>query len=383
MSEGKTIGFITGGQLGKMMIESFLPIRRNEKIFVLDSEKNCPCANLADEVFLGSSKNYDDVLEFGKKCDTIILEFEHVNIDALFELEKMGKNVFCQPKHLKIIQNKGLQKKFLEENNIPTAKFFTVKNKADFIAKKTEKKYPFPLIQKTFFDGYDGGGVQKISSQGDIEKFFDAPSILEECVNIQKEFSCICGRDRFGTEFFYPLVEQFFHEKTHIVDIVVSPAKISKEIQVQVENIAKKILTQFDGIGIWAIELFEDENQKILVNEIAPRVHNSGHASIEGNKTSQFSQYMRICLGYTAGITDITQNSICYNLLGEEGHTGKTQYKGLKNVLQIPEVYPHFYGKMSTKPHRKMGHVTVQAETEKECWEKISQVKNTLSVIAE
>lgn len=374
----QTIGFITGGQLGRMMIESFLEFRTDQKILVLDSDVNCPCSVVADSVITGSSKDCDTVLAFGKKCDILILEFEHVNIEALYELEKQGKKIFCQPKHLEIIQNKGLQKEFLQKNNIPSAGFFMVENRDDL----EQKNINFPVIQKTFFDGYDGGGVQKISKKSELKTAFDAPSIIEECIKIQKEFSLICGRDAFGNTFFYPLVEQFFHEKTHIVDCVVSPASIPEKIQSQADDIGKKILKHFDGVGMWAIELFEDENEKILVNEIAPRAHNSGHQSIEGNVTSQFAQYMRLCLGYPAGSTEVTAHSLTYNLLGSEGFTGKPLYKGLSEIFSLPNVYPHIYGKTSTKPHRKMGHVTVTRKTTQECWEKINQVKKTLFVEA-
>ena len=388
INPNQTIGFITGGQLGQMMIQSFLPFRQNEKILILDGSKDCPCEFLADTVFTGSSKNYNDVLEFGKKCDTIILEFEHINVEALEELEKLGKKVFCQAKFIKIIQNKGIQKDFYTENNIPTSKYIKIKNRQEFIELAENKKIEFPIMQKTFLDGYDGGGVTKINSLNDIQnKSFDAESIIEECINITREFSLICGRDQHGNEFEYPLIEQFFHEKTNIVDCITSHCEININTQSQVDAIAKKILTAFTGAGLWAIELFLDTKGNVLVNEIAPRVHNSGHQSIEGNYCSQFEQYIRVALGYTAGNTAEIKPSITYNLLGAEAdknsdNIGVAKYIGIDNAMKINNVAIHLYGKTNTKPNRKMGHVTVTKDTLQECWTVIKTLKKTISIIS-
>ncbi len=379
----QTIGFITGGQLGQMMIQSFLPFRQNEKILILDGNKNCPCNPYANEVFTGSSKDFNTVFEFGKKCDTIILEFEHVNIEALEALERLGKKVFCQAKFIKIIQNKGIQKDFYTKNNIPTSKYIKIKNKQEFLTLAENKKIVFPVMQKTFLDGYDGGGVTKINNITEIDtKAFDAESIIEECIDITREFSLICGRDQHGNEFEYPLIEQFFHEKTNIVDCITSHCEININTQSQVEAITKKILTAFTGAGLWAIELFLDTNGNVLVNEIAPRVHNSGHQSIEGNYCSQFEQYMRIALGYTAGNTEEIKPSITYNLLGAENHVGAVKYIGIEDAMKLKNTSIHLYGKTTTKPNRKMGHVTVTGNTLNECWKTIKILKNTLKVIA-
>ncbi len=383
INPNQTIGFITGGQLGQMMIQSFLPFRQNEKIFVLDGNENCSCAPYANEVFTGSSKDFSTVLEFGKKCDTLILEFEHVNIEALEALEKLGKKVFCQSKYIKIIQNKGLQKQFYTENNIPTASYTTIKNKEDFIQKAQNNTIKFPVMQKTFLDGYDGGGVTKINTIADIEtKAFNTASILEECVHITREFSLICGRDQHGNEFQYPLIEQFFHEKTNIVDCITSHCEIDSNTQSQVKTITHAILSSFTGAGLWAIELFLDTNRMVLVNEIAPRVHNSGHQTIEGNYCSQFEQYMRIALGYTVGNTEEIKPSITVNLLGAEKHFGKVRYEGIEEVMKLKNVSVHLYGKSETKPHRKMGHITVQHNTLKECWNTIKTIKQRVKVYA-
>ncbi len=384
INSSQTIGFITGGQLGQMMIQSFLPFKQNEKIIVLDGNKNCPCAPYANEVFTGSSKDFNTVLEFGKKCDTIILEFEHVNVKALKELENMGKKVFCQSQYIKIIQNKGLQKDFYTENNIPTSKYIKIKNKQAFLELAENKKIIFPVMQKTFLDGYDGGGVTKINSIEDIKtKAFDAESIIEECIDITREFSLICGRDQNGNEFEYPLIEQFFHEKTNIVDCITSSCEININTQSQVDTITKKILKSFSGAGLWAIELFLDKSGNVLVNEIAPRVHNSGHQSIEGNYCSQFEQYMRVALGYSAGNTKEIKPSITLNLLGDENYTGIVKYIGIEEAMKMKNIFVHLYGKKTTKPNRKMGHVTVTGETLSECWETIETLKNTIKIISE
>ncbi len=384
INPNQTIGFITGGQLGQMMIQSFLPFRQNEKIYILDENEDCPCRPYSNKVFIGSSKNFEDVLSFGKQCDTIILEFEHVNVEALKALENMGKKVFCQSKYIAIIQNKGKQKKFYTENNIPTSPYRTIRNKNEFILLAQENKISFPLMQKTFHDGYDGGGVTKIHSLTEIEtKAFDTESILEDCINITREFSLICGRDQLGNEFQYPLIEQFFHEKTHIVDCITSHCEIDSDIESQIESIKTKILSAFTGAGLWAIELFLDTNGTVLVNEIAPRVHNSGHQSIEGNYCSQFEQYMRIALGYSIGNTAEIKPSITWNLLGEENFIGPVYYNGIEEVMKQKNVSLHLYGKKTTKPHRKMGHCTVTGDTLEECWKTIHTLKNTIKVIAQ
>jgi 5-(carboxyamino)imidazole ribonucleotide synthase len=239
-------------------------------------------------------------------------------------------------------------------------------------------------MQKTFLDGYDGGGVTKINSIEDIKtKAFDAESIIEECIDITREFSLICGRDQNGNEFEYPLIEQFFHEKTNIVDCITSSCEININTQSQVDTITKKILKSFSGAGLWAIELFLDKSGNVLVNEIAPRVHNSGHQSIEGNYCSQFEQYMRVALGYSAGNTKEIKPSITLNLLGDENYTGIVKYIGIEEAMKMKNIFVHLYGKKTTKPNRKMGHVTVTGETLSECWETIETLKNTIKIISE
>jgi 5-(carboxyamino)imidazole ribonucleotide synthase len=380
MNHNETIGFITGGQLGKMMIESFTSFRQNEKIIVLDSDQSCPCSSLVDNVFIGQSKDYHDVINFGKQCDILILEFEHVNVKALYDLEKMGKKVFCQAKYIEIIQNKKLQKEFLIKNNIPVANFISAKNKTEIQNLEKEGKIKYPFVQKTLFDGYDGGGVKKITEKKYINNIFDTECILEECIKIKKEFSILCGRDQFGKEFVYPIVEQFFHEETHIVDCITSHVKLETDVKNKIYNITKKILNAFKGAGFWATELFLDENNKVMVNEIAPRVHNSGHQTIEANITSQFTQYTRVALGYSAGSVIETIPSITLNLLGEKNYYGEAKYEGIEEAMKIDSVFIHLYGKKETKPHRKMGHATVQGKSLEECWEKIKILKNLIKV---
>lgn len=376
MTQVKTVGFITGGQLARMMIEAFLPFRTGERILVFDTHEEGPCSALADTLVVGDCKDYEDVLQFGLQCDVIILEFEHVNIKALRKLQQLGKNIVTDIDSLEIIQCKGKQKNFFRENNIPTADFFVVSGR-EALAKKATN---FPFIQKTFRDGYDGGGVKKINHISEISDAFDAESIVEECVHIQQEFSLIVGRDALGNTFTYPLVEQFFDEETHIVKFVVSPAKVSDDIERQAQEIGEKVLRNFTGVGIWAIELFLDEKGHILVNEIAPRPHNSGHQSIEGNFTSQFAQCVRLALGYRAGNTDFTQPSLMWNLLGEKNSSGAVFYEGIEAALAMDKVYVHLYGKPSTRPHRKMGHVTVVDDSVEECWAKIRALEKVVRV---
>jgi 5-(carboxyamino)imidazole ribonucleotide synthase len=374
----ETIGFIKGGQLSLMMLEALALSEKNQKILVLDEESDCPAAPLVDTVIVGDCADYDTVLHFGEKCDVIILEFEHVNTQALQTLQNTGVKIITDIDSLAIIQCKGKQKQFFRDHQIPTADFFTVSGKKALKAKVAEIN--FPVIQKTFRDGYDGGGVQKISNKTEIARSFDTESVIETCVDIQREFSLIVGRDNQNNTFVYPLVEQFFDPQTHILKHVVSPALVSADVTEQVQKIREKILQHFTGIGLWAIELFLDEKGKILVNEIAPRVHNSGHQTIEGNHTSQFQQCVSIALGHTAGNTDTRCPAIMWNLLGKEDFFGPVCYEGIEAAQAMDRVYVHLYGKSETRPHRKMGHITVLGDTIEACWEKTQALEKLVRV---
>lgn len=368
----QTIGFITGGQLGRMMIESFLPFLQHEHIIVLDSDPKCPCSRVCDEVVVGSSKSYNDVIKFGKRCDTIILEFEHVNSTALKELASLGKTVVANPEYIDVIQDKGVQKKFLNTHSIPTSKFFVVENRTDLLNRKNELSYP--CVQKTCLDGYDGGGVKKIASGKELIHAFDTKSIIEECILIQKEFSLLCGRDIYGSEFRYPLIEQSFHEDTHIVDRVWFAEDVDTDVQDQVNHIGDQILSAFPGVGMYAVELFLDIERRVLVNEIAPRVHNSGHHTQECSETSQFEQYMRVALGLPCGSVKTIQKGVMKNILGSKQCTGLAQYNGVEKLLKHQGINLHWYGKKTCKMHRKMGHLTLVSSSIQESHVLLDQV---------
>lgn len=375
----KKIGFIKGGQLARMMIQALPDIPGEFECAVLDENPANACADLANQVVVGESKDYDDVYNFGQSVDVVVLEFEHVNLKALQDLKAEGKMVICQPEHLAIIQNKGTQKKFLVDHDIPTAPFRNI-TKAEELK---DLDVAFPVIQKTFTDGYDGGGVKKIKSQDGWAEAFDAPSVIEDCIAIEREFSLILGRDQAGETLRYPLVEQFFDPEFHIVEFIVSPISLPSELQTQVDAIADKFLSVFSGPGLWAVELFLDDQGQILVNEIAPRVHNSGHHTIEGNATSQFAQCLRIALGLPHGSPAAVTPVITMNLLGASGHTGAARCEGVALVEALPGAYLHLYGKKETRPQRKMGHITVTGDSIEACWEKIKTLQDTVRVVSD
>ncbi len=361
-----------------MMLQAMIPLRHDMHLSVLDASKKCPCAGLVDEIVIGSSTDFDDVYHFAKGLDIIILEFEHVNAEALQKLQTEGVQILCNPHDLEVIQDKALQKQFLVKNNIPTAPFRVIESKTEL---KDHMKFPFVL--KSRKHGYDGGGVKKISSKGDLASAFDAPSIVEDCVEIATEYSLILGRDAFGQTFRYPVAEQWFHPTEHIVEVIAAPAKVSPGIQSQIDTIGDRFLAAFDEIGMWAVELFLDTSGTVLVNEIAPRVHNSGHQTIEGNTTSQFAQFVRLALGLPHGSTKTIIPAITVNILGPAGKSGKYRYDGLDDILKIDGVFPHFYGKAETRPFRKLGHVTVIGDNLEECDVKRKTVQQLLRIVVE
>ncbi len=373
------IGFITGGQLARMMLQALTSLRHDMHVSVLDSNQQCPCTGLVDEVVIGKSTDFDDVYHFGSRCDVIILEFEHVNVEALKRLQKQGVQVLCYPHDLEIIQDKGLQKQFLIDHDLPTAQFRLIENKSQLQAFSGD----LPFVLKTRKHGYDGGGVQKLTAEADFEAAFDAPSLVEDCVDIEKEYSLIVGRDAFGTTFRYPVAEQFFHPTANLVQFIATPSELESRVEEQITRIGDGILAAFNEVGMWAVELFLSTSGEVLVNEIAPRVHNSGHQTIEGNQTSQFAQFVRLALGHPCGSTQQIQPAVTMNLLGPEEKSGPYCYEGLETILRIEGVFPHFYGKATSKPFRKLGHVTAVAESLIECWQKLESVEQDLRIVVQ
>ncbi len=369
---GLRLGFLGGGQLGRMAIQEAISL--NVFVGVLDPDPDAPCKAIAHEFEVGSLMDYQTVLDFGKKFDVITIEIEHVNTQALFDLEKQGVKVFPQPSILEMVKDKGLQKKFYAENGIPTARFQLVE--ANHNLDTLGWKYPF--IQKLRTGGYDGKGVLKINSSTDSG--FSEPSLVEECIAFKKEIAVIVARNAAGDAKAYPLVEMEFDPNANLVEFLYWPTDESTEIQSKAEQIALTLAEKTGIVGLLAVEMFLTHDNQILVNEIAPRTHNSGHHTIESARTSQFMQHLRAILGLPLGATDMTCPAAMLNLLGEEGHTGLVHYDGLEEVLAWPGVYVHLYGKNKTKPYRKMGHITVTGSKLTEVKSLVKQVKSKVKV---
>jgi len=370
------IGILGGGQLGRMLIQSAISYNFNIKI--LDPDENAPCKSIVDEFQKGKLTDFDTVYRFGKDCDLITIEIEHVNTDALKKLQAEGKKIYPQPEILEIIQDKGLQKMFYQRNNIPTPDFFLVENKAEI---SRYREY-FPFFQKMRKGGYDGKGVVKLDQPDDLSKSFDVPSVLERLVDFEKEISVIVARNPSGETKCFPVVECAFNPEANLVEFLFSPAKVSKKIEKEAYKIATQVANAFQIVGLLAVELFVTKEGNVLVNEVAPRPHNSGHQTIEGNITSQFEQHLRAILDLPLGDTSIIRPSVMVNVLGEKGFEGIATYQGLMEIMKWSGVYTHLYGKKTTKSFRKMGHVTVTANTLEEAIVNAKKVKDTLKVIA-
>ena len=370
------IGILGGGQLGRMMIQS--AINLNLQISVLDPDKNAPCKHLVKKFSHGSLTDYDTVYAFGKDKDLITIEIENVNTEALKALEKEGKKVYPQPHIIELIQDKGSQKMFYQRNNIPSPDFFLVENKAQI------GKYAnyFPFFQKLRKGGYDGKGVTKLVSPHHLDKAFEEPSVLERLVDFDKELAVIVARSESGEVKCFPVVECEFNPEANLVEFLFSPANIKKTVEKEALRIAAEVAEKLGIVGLLAVELFLTKDGKVLVNEIAPRPHNSGHHTIEANVTSQFEQHLRAILNLPLGDTAIVKAGVMVNLLGDFGYEGPAVYQGLEDVLKFSGVYIHLYGKLSTKPFRKMGHVTIVDEDILKAKQKAKLVKHTLKVIA-
>ncbi len=370
------IGVLGGGQLGRMMIQSAIDFNFN--VHVLDPDVNAPCKDIATSFTAGALTDYDTVYAFGKDKDLITIEIENVNTAALIQLQKEGKKVYPQPQVIELIKNKVKQKKFYLNNFIPTAQFVETENKQDVAGKKSF----LPFVNKLATEGYDGRGVQVIREEKDLDKAFDKPGFVEKLIDFEKEISVIVARNESGEIKTFPTVEMVFHPVHNLVEYLFSPATISAEIEEKAQSIARDVIQKLDMVGLLAIEMFVTKEGEVLVNEVAPRTHNSGHQSIEGNTTSQFEQHLRAILNLPLGDTEITLPSAMVNLLGEAGFTGDAIYEGMNEVLATPGVHVHLYGKKTTKPFRKMGHVTIADRDIDSLKEKVKFVKEQLKIKA-
>lgn len=370
------LGILGGGQLGRMLIQQ--AINYNVTSLVLDPDPDAPCKHLANYFENGSITDFDTVYNFGKKADVITIEIEKVNIEALEQLEKEGKQVFPQSRVIRLIQDKGIQKQFFKENDIPTSPFQIVNTREDI----ENSQIPFPYILKLRKDGYDGKGVMRINSADDFNDAFDAPCIIEKLVDFEKEVAVIVARNAKGDMKTFPMVEMEFNQEANLVEFLISPSTYAENLQQKAENIAKNIASAMNITGILAVEMFVSKDGEILVNEVAPRPHNSGHHTIEGNYVSQFEQHLRSIYNLPLGDTTSITNAVMINLLGEKGSEGVARYENLEKILAIDGVFVHLYGKKYTKPFRKMGHVTIVDIDRDKAIEKARYVQNTLKVIA-
>ncbi len=369
------IGILGGGQLGRMLIQK--GIDWNLQFSVLDPDAQAPCVGIA-EFMHGKLTDFDTVVKFGTSCDIITIEIENVSIAALKELRKRGKRVFPQPEVIERIQDKRIQKQFYKDHHIPTSEFVLIENQAD-----ARRHIEFlPGVNKLGKEGYDGRGVQLIRTSADLSKVFDAPGLLEKFVDFEKEISVIVARNERGEVISYPAVEMVFHPEANLVEYLFAPAQIKDSVAKEADAIARSVIESLNMIGLLAVEMFVTKSEQVLVNEVAPRPHNSGHQTIEANVTSQYEQHLRAILNLPLGDTTANASSAMVNLLGEEGYTGPAVYRGIEEVLNVPGIYVHLYGKMMTKPFRKMGHVTIVDTDMESLKKKANFVKHTLKVIA-
>ena len=353
----------------------------NLHVHILDPDPEASCHSLCTQFTQGSLTDYDTVYRFGQGVDMLTIEIERVNVDALEALERDGKRVFPQPSVIRIIQDKRLQKQFFRDHNLPTADFVLTETRADVALLEIHEPNFFPAFHKLGRDGYDGRGVQRIGSVADVGKAFDAPGVLERAVDFAKELAVIVARNERGEVQTFPTVEMVFHPELNLVNYLFAPAEISEEIDRQAQDIARQTADAFGIVGLLAVELFLDKTGNLLINEVAPRPHNSGHHTMRANVTSQFEQHWRAILNYPLGDTTAYQPAAMVNLLGEDGHTGPAVYDGLEMLLAMPGVFPFLYGKAITKPFRKMGHVTVMDSSLDALREKVERVKTGIRVI--
>ncbi|WP_282333455.1 5-(carboxyamino)imidazole ribonucleotide synthase [Pinibacter soli] len=370
------VGILGGGQLGRMLLQQ--AANYTVETYVLENDKECPAAHLCHHFVLGDIRDFDAVYNFGKNLDAITIEIENVNIDALEKLEAEGVRVYPKPAALRIIKNKILQKQFYADNEIPSPAFKVVQNKLEL----GNVQDWLPAVQKLGEGGYDGKGVQVLKTRNDFEQGFDAPSVVEKMVDIDKEIAMIVAVNAKGETALYPPVEMLFDPQLNLLDFQLAPAYIPEKILWRVEAISLKVARSLNSPGLFAVELFVDRSGNVFVNETAPRVHNSGHHTIEAHYSSQYDMLWRILLGYPLGNTAAILPSSLVNLIGEKGHSGTVKYEGLDEVLKMDNVFVHLYGKKETKPGRKMGHVTVIANDKQELIHRANLVKRTLKVIS-
>ena len=373
------LGILGGGQLGKMLINEANKLNISCK--VMDPNKEAPCSNLVENFIVGDLLNYDDVYNFGKNVEVLTIEIENVNTDALKKLEEEGVKVYPSSENIKTIQNKSVQKNFYLKNNLPSSFFKTYDNVDDLINEAENKKCKYPFVWKSARFGYDGKGVKVINNIEDLKTLPNIECIIEDKISIKKELSVIVARNKRSQEKNFPTVEMEFNQE-NLVDKVICPAQISDDLNNKAIQLALKTSRAFNHIGLLSIELFITDNDEILINEVAPRPHNSGHHTIECCLISQFEQHLRAIFNLNLGSTSIKIPGIMLNLVGEEKHFGEAIYDNIEGSLKIPGASIHIYGKKDTKPHRKMGHITIVNKDLNKAKEFAEIIRKSIKVIS-
>jgi 5-(carboxyamino)imidazole ribonucleotide synthase len=376
------LGILGGGQLGKMLLQDTRKL--DIQTYVLDPSDEAPCKIACNQFFQGDLMDFNTVYNFGKKVDLLTFEIELVNLEALEQLEQEGLPVYPSPKTLRLIQNKGKQKDFYTQHTIPTApytRFENIENLKSAINNQ-QSNIKMPFVWKCTEFGYDGNGVKIVRKATDLDELPDVECIAETMIPFKNELAVIVCRNPSGEIKTYPVVEMEFHPEANQVEYVICPARIDVEVAQKARAIALNVSQEFNHVGLLAVEMFQTEKDEILVNEVAPRPHNSGHYSIEASYTSQFENHLRAILDLPLGNTDNKAAGIMVNLVGSEGYYGQVIYENIEKILKWNGVTPHIYGKKQTRPFRKMGHVTIVNQDVNEARKIAEAVKNTIRVIS-
>ncbi len=374
------LGILGGGQLGKMML--YDTRKYDIQTYVLDASPEAPCKIACDVFEQGDLMDFDTVVNFGRKVDVLTFEIELVNVDALEQLESEGKKVYPSSATLRKIQDKGVQKQFYAEKEIPTADFTVYAEKYELTEALVRKEWDYPFVWKSCTGGYDGKGVSVIREEEDLIPLPEGACLAEKMIPFKNELAVIVARNVSGEVKTYPVVEMEFHPEANQVEYVICPARIEEHVAKKARAVAKKVSESFEHVGLLAVEMFQTENNEILVNEVAPRPHNSGHYSIEASFTNQFEQHLRAILDLPLGETESKVGGVMVNLVGDENHEGQVHYQNIGKIMQMPGVTPHIYGKKQTRPFRKMGHVTIVNKDLGEARRIAEEVKKEIKVIS-
>ncbi|MFL1011784.1 5-(carboxyamino)imidazole ribonucleotide synthase [Flavisericum labens] len=375
------LGILGGGQLGKMLL--YNTRKFDIHTCVLEASEDAPCKIACDEFHIGDLMDFDAVYNFGKQVDVLTIEIENVNVDALEALEKEGVKVYPESKTLRTIQNKATQKLFYVDHNLPTAPFSRFAYISEIEDAIENGGLHFPFVWKAAQFGYDGNGVKVVRKLSDLEGLPKGECIAENLVPFKNELAVIVARNPSGDTKTYPVVEMEFHPEANQVEYVICPARIDEGVAKKAREVALNVSKAFNHVGLLAVEMFQTQNDEILINEVAPRPHNSGHQSIEASYTSQFEQHIRAILDLPLGRTGSKVGGVMVNLVGAEGYTGNVVYQNIENIMKMDGVTPHIYGKKQTRPFRKMGHVTIVNENLGQARKIAEEVKKTIKVISE